>query len=220
MGRWLLRSSVAAVVVVACACPTLGGAITLTDGSRLVGTIVRLGEGKLIIETQFAGTLEIDASLVAMIESEQKLVVGMASGDRLVGPIQWSEATQRPTVLTQMGGIPIEMEMVEAAWPEGEKSPDELALEDELARAQEEYEKKQPKWSGTLEAGVSATEGNSDTLKARGKAEIRRQSEKDLLRFWVAGDYSEENDKRSAAEVRGGSYYEYLFTERLFAFGS
>ena len=220
MGEWMLKCLAAVGLVTTCAMPSLGDVVVLTDGSRLVGAIGRLGEGKLTIETQFAGTLKIDAGLVASMESDQKLVVGMASGDRLVGPIHWSEDTERCMVMTQMGGIPVEMDKIEAVWPQGDKSPEVLAMEEQLAQTQAEYEKKKPKWSATLEAGVDATQGNSDTLEARGRVELRRQSEKDLLKFWVWGDYAEENDKRSVAEVRGGSYYEYLFTERLFAFVS
>ena len=51
--------------------------VELSDGSRLLGTVERWGDGKLILATQFAGTLEIDASLVVTIQTDQPVNVGI-----------------------------------------------------------------------------------------------------------------------------------------------
>lgn len=192
--------------------------ITLTDGSRIVGTVERLGNGKLTLVTKFAGTIEIDASLVQSIATDETVNVGMTTGDRLVGPIEWKAELDHAVIQTELGGIPIKVDQVEAIWPEGAKSPEELALEEQTEQARKEMEALRAKWELTFEFGMSIREGNTKTSRFRGGGELRRRSPKDLLKFYVYGTYSEENYRRSESEVRGGAYYEHLITERWFAF--
>ena len=199
--------------------PGAADVITLSDGSRLIGTVERMGDGKLILVTKFAGTLEIDATQVTLVETEQKVNVGMTTGDRLVGTIEWSPAVEHPVVQTELGGLPITTDKIEAIWPEGEKSPEVLAMEEQIAKVQEEMEAQRPRWTATLEAGLFYTDGNSEIFRASARAEAQRTTVKDLLKFYVSGEYSEEDKERSAHEIKGGAYYEYLFTERWFAYG-
>lgn len=199
--------------------PGAADVVTLSDGSRLIGTVERLGDGKLILATQFAGTLEIDATQVTAIETEQTVNVGMTTGDRLVGPIEWSEVVERPVVQTELGGIPITTDKIEAIWPEDGKSPEVLAMEEQIAKAREQTEAQRAKWALTFEAGVFYTEGNNNILRASGRAEAQRTSLEDLLKFYLSGEYSEEDEERSTHEVKGGAYYEYMFTKRWFGYG-
>lgn len=216
-----MRTAQLAVVVLPLLFAATVGAdvVTLTDGSRLLGTVERMGAGKLVLATKFAGTIEIDAAMVASIETDQTVNVGMTSGDRLVGPIEWKPQIERAVVQTEMGGVPISVENVEAIWPKDGKSPEVLAMEEQIAKIREEAEAQQAKWTAIFEAGVFFTEGNNDVFRAHGRAEAIRQSAKDLLKFYVSGEFSEEDDERSTHEVKGGAYYEYLFTERWFVYG-
>lgn len=192
--------------------------ITLSDGSRIIGTVERLTDGKLILATQFAGTLEIDKSLITTIDTDGRHVVGLTTGDRLVGEIDWKPELDRAVVMTEMGGIPISIDKVEAIWPVGAKSPEVIALQLQTAKIQAEIEAKAARWTATLEAGLNFQEGNTDRLEARGRAELRRTAEKDQLRFYLSGEYTEQNDRRSAAEVKAGLGYEHALTERVFAY--
>ena len=193
--------------------------VTLSDGSRLLGTIERMADGKLKLITQYAGTIEIDASMVRSVETDEPVNVGMSSGDRLVGPVRWQPEIDRAVVETEMGGVPINADRVEAIWPKDGKSPEALALEAQIAKVQEEAEAARAKWSATFEAGLFYTDGNKEVFRVMGRAEARRKSADDLLKFYVAGEYSEEDKQRSTNEVKGGAYYEYMFTERWFGYG-
>lgn len=212
----LFAAGVLAVLV-----PPHAGAdvVVLTDGSRLLGTVERMGGGKLILATQFAGTIEIDSAMVTSIETDEPVNVGMASGDRLVGPIQWKHEIDRAVVETEMGGVPIAVERVEAIWPKDGKSPEVLAMEEQIAKVEKEAEAAQAKWAATFEAGLFFSEGNNNVFRASGKAEVRRTSLKDLLKFYLSAEYSEEDNVRSSHEVKAGAYYEYLFTTHWFGYG-
>ncbi len=201
------------------ATPVVADVVTLSDGSRLLGTVERMGNGKLILATKFAGTIEIDATMIASIQTDQPVNVGMDSGDRLVGPVEWKPQIDRAVVQTEMGGVPVSIDRITAIWPQDGKSPEVLAMEAQLAKAQEEADAAMARWSATLEAGLFVTEGNKDIFRASGRAEARRTSAKDLLKFYISGEYSEEDDERSTSEVKGGAYYEYQFTQRWFGYG-
>jgi putative salt-induced outer membrane protein YdiY len=198
--------------------PATADVVTLRDGSRLIGTVVRMQDGKLTLETQFAGTIEIDASMVTSVATDQPVSVGMDTGDRLVGPMAWKPEIERAVVETAMGGVPVEVARISAIWPQGAKSPETLAMEEQIAQVRKEVEKARAQWTWTLEAGVTLTDGNSDTLEARGGTELVRKSADDLLRFYLTGQYAEQNDERSASEVIAGMYYEYMLTRRFFAY--
>jgi putative salt-induced outer membrane protein YdiY len=185
-----------------------GDVVTLTDGSRLVGTIQRLGDGKLVLTTKFAGKLEIDADKVVSLATEDKVNVALESGDRLVGPMA-AEADDRSVVQTVIGNLDIKLEDVTAIWPQGAKSPEQIS-------AQKELDEKLGKWSFTAEAGLTAREGNTDRFDAMGRMLLERKSNKDLLQFYLRGQYSEANDERNVAEVIGGILYEHNLTDRLY----
>ena len=193
--------------------------VTLSDGSRLLGTVERMADGKLTLVTQFAGTIEIDTTMVSSIQTDQEMAVGMDSGDRLIGLIEWQPEIERAVVQTEMGGVPIAVDRVEAIWPKDGKSPEVLAMEAQIAKVKKELEAQRAKWAARLEAGFFLTEGNKDIFRAYGRAELYRTSPKDLLKFYLSGEYAEEDDNRNTHEIKSGAYYEYLFTERWFAYG-
>ncbi len=206
--RRLLLAVVLVGVVAACGWADV---VTLSDGSRLVGVFGRLDGDKLIIETLFAGTLEIDATHVVRIETEGPKFVEMSSGDRLVGRIEWQPAADTAVVQTEMGGVPIKVDNVVAVWGPDDKSPEQM-------RHEAEMEAKRPRWAFEAEIGATKKTGNTETMDFHGRLELRRKTDKDLLKFFVTGVYGEEDDLRNTAEVIGGAEYEYLFTDRAFAY--
>lgn len=193
--------------------------VTLTDGSKLLGSVERMEDGQLVLHTEFAGTLEIDASMIATVQTDEPVNVGMDTGDRLVGPIEWKPEIEAGVVQTAMGGIPVKLERVSAIWPQDGESPEVRAMQEQIAKVEAEAEAARARWELTAELGLLYTEGNSDTMDFRGRIEARRVAPRDLLKLYVSGEYSEENDERSAHEVKGGAYYEHLFTKRFFGYG-
>lgn len=204
-----------ALLILACLAtvtsPVGADIIEMADGTRLVGTITQITDDTIVIETTIAGTLKIDRTKLLSLQTDQPFNVSLASGDKLVGPIAITADSDKPVVKTAMGDIPVSVDDIDAVWGKDAKSPEILAMEKEL-------QKKLPDWSLTVEAGITFTEGNSDTLDARGGFDLRRKTDRELLRFYLTGAYAEENDDRSEAEVKGGIGYENNITERFFAY--
>jgi putative salt-induced outer membrane protein YdiY len=184
--------------------------VTLTDGSRLVGQVERLSGGKLKLVTEFAGALEIDAAKIESLTTEGKINVKLPSGDRLVGPVIGQKG-DRSTIQTAVGDVDVQIAEADAIWPEGALSPEEIA-------AQEEIDARVGKWSFTAEAGITNREGNTDRLDAMGAMVLQRKSSKDLLQFYLNGQYGEQNGIRNVAEVIGGIFYENNITDRFYWF--
>ncbi len=199
-----------------CAAPLLADTVTLSDGSRLVGRVERLSDGQIRITTEFAGELTVPAEMVRGIDTSDDVNVEMNSGDRLVGKLDMTENSG--SVQTAMGRVSFKPDAVAAIWNKDGKSPEAIVLEQQVAAAKAEAEAARAKWELSIEAGVLYQDGNTESLSARGRIEVRRRSDKELLLFYLAGDYAEQFERRSAAEARAGARYEYNFTERWFGF--
>ncbi len=146
--------------------------------------------------------------------------VGVSTGDVFVGENKSSEVGECVQVGTAFGEIDIPVSAIAAIWPEGGVSPEAEAMKEQVAKERKELEARVGKWGMTVEAGWLLKEGNKDLMNARGKITAQKKSTQDLLRFYISGEYAEDNDLRNAAEAKAGAYYEYLLTKRLYLFGS
>ena len=184
--------------------------VTCTDGSRVVGRVEAIGGGQVTIVTDFVGSLSIELAKVASIATDERVHVEFASGDTLVGAIAPADEAGSITVQSEIGNIPASIASVEYVWPDGAESPHVVeARAAEAAKA----EGLRPKWSAVLEGGLTRQEGNTDSLEGHGRFDAKRKTSEDLLHFYLAGRYDEQNKKRSTNEYFGGIRYESALSE-------
>ena len=190
-----------------------GDTIHTTDGSRIVGRIERMEGGKLSIATGFAGTLELETEQIKAIEIDEPLTVEFTTGDRVVGTMDVGADRKSSIVKTELGDLRVTPDKIAAIWPVGGESPEVVALK---AKVEETRKALTPVWTTTLEAGGSATEGNTDTLEAHGRLDVKRKTDGDLLHFYLAAKYHEDDDNRTANEYRGGINFENQVTDKWY----
>ena len=183
-----------------------------TDGSQIVGKVVRMAEGSLTIQTAFAGELTIAADQIAGLAIDEKVNVALASGDTLVGTVTAGQGGQGAVVASLVGDIPVEAGQIAAVWAEGAESPAVAAAK---VAADAEIAKYKPNWSATLEGGVTKKEGNTESLEGRGRFVVRRRTSEDLLRFYAQAEYGEIDRQRNRNEYIGGVYFENNLTDRF-----
>ena len=186
--------------------------VTLKNGSRIVGQVERLEDGKLRITTDFAGELLIDFENVRGISTETPRTVQLDTGERNVGPMQFDETTGQ--AVAAPGDAPdrrIDVDNVQSLWHPEDDSP-------ELAAAKKAAEDARAKWTVQLLAGLNGQSGNSERLSINGRAEANRTTPEDRLKIFAEGRYSKENGVRTANEIIGGSILEVDITDRLFWF--
>lgn len=201
------------VAHVACVATARADVVHTADGSRLVGTIKVMSGDKLVIETDIAGRLEIDAAKVVAVETSAPVTVEFDSGDRLVGVMTAPGGGDSSVMQTALGELEVDAGRIKSMWRVGEPSPEVVAERELAAKRLEAYK---PDWNFTLEAGVNMTEGNTETLNARGRLDLKRKTQDDLLAFFLAADYAENNDIRNRNEIRGGVTYENDLTQKWF----
>lgn len=206
----LLMIAVAGCLITA---PVIADVLLTTDGSRIIGHIERIYQGKARISTEFAGTLEIDVTKLAAVGTDAPVTVQMTSGDRLVGIIEIRSDGEPSVIHASIGDIPIEMRQISALWAANGEDPEAVAIKEKF-EAQKELLR--PKWSATLEAGGVMKEGNADTIDGRGRFDVKRKTPDDLLEFFLAAEYSEQDDVRTRNEYRGGVRFENKINKRKY----
>ncbi len=223
MGGMKIPRTIALISALLAAVAVEADVVTTSDGSRLVGRVIRLHDGRLVIETSIAGTIELDASQITAMDVDGSVNVQFDSGDRLVGRVTSSEKANTSVVETAIGHIEVETAKVASIWPEGVDSPEVVIAKRQAEDARTAYHKEMeeriagltPKWTAALEAGILRTEGNTDRLEARGRFDLRRQTDEELLHFYLAADFGEQNEVRTENEYKGGIRYDRNLTERL-----
>lgn len=86
------------------ALPSLGDTVWLKNGDRLTGQISVLDGGKLLIETEYGGSIPVKWSQVATLESDRQLLIKQ---DDVTGEIAKSlQAADDGTVVLNNGGAP------------------------------------------------------------------------------------------------------------------
>jgi putative salt-induced outer membrane protein YdiY len=185
--------------------------VILKDGSRLVGQVERLADGKLKIKTDFAGELTIDAAKVQGLTTEKPVNVQLTGGEVPVGTLSYTAAGQK--VLA--AGLPertIDVGQVTGLWQPGTDSP-------EVAAAKQKAEDAKPKWSLRLEAGLDGATGNSERFGLLGRAEGRMTTESERLLLYLQERYAQENGTETVNNVLGGARLEVDFTKAWYGYG-
>ncbi len=201
------RNYVMAVVLgLSLATGAMADTVMTSDGSTIVGNIEKIADGKLVLATQAAGRLEIDLAMVTGIATDQVVSIELTSGDTLLGAVEPAAEAGTVTVRSEVGDISTATSNIVLLWSEGAENP----------RVAAQLEAAQPKWTATLEAGVTRTEGNTDTLEGHGRFDVKRKTSEDLLEFYLAGNYGEENKRRTKNEYFGGIRYENNMTDRSY----
>lgn len=175
--------------------------VYLQNGSHIVGTITGVKDGKLLVDTEFAGEVSIALDAIQGMETEDENGFKFDSGEVLSGRLQFKNGRQ---------------ELVRGDTHIDVMPGDIVAVGDpaELSDPGPEIN-----WSGRAEFGLTLEMGNTERVVVHGRVSTTRATELDRLTLYFRGDYAEENDNKTTNEALIGTTYEYDVTERIFVFG-
>jgi putative salt-induced outer membrane protein YdiY len=204
----------AVILLLAVFCPSApAGQLTLKNGDRITGTIVRSDGKTVTIKSTYAGEINVAMSAVESIVSDEPLAVATADGSTVVGPV----ATECGTLA--VNSAPARSVSVPLAAVAALRSKAEQALF-ERRRDAEIYQL----WSGTVDTGFSLTRGNSDTTTFTAGLNATRQTAKDKITVYATNVFARNSTSgtaiTSASAVRGGARYDVNVSDRVFMFGS
>jgi small nuclear ribonucleoprotein (snRNP)-like protein len=212
------RVGIAVVFLCICAAGAAADQVTLKNGDRLTGTIVKTDDKAetLLIKTEFAGDVTVKWEAVTSLEATQPLHLTLKDGRTIVGTVTTADGALDVTTKTQ-GELKAPKESVAIIRNDAEQTVHDAAI----------YRKEHPKfvdyWSGLFDTGLSLTSGNSSTLNYTLTAKTARVTEKSKISMYATSVYGKNNavspTETIAHEIRGGIRGEGDFTERFFAFG-
>jgi putative salt-induced outer membrane protein YdiY len=192
--------------------PAVADQLSLKNGDKLTGKIVKSDGKAVVIETEYAGTITIVWDSVTSITSDGPLYMTLADGRTITGVVS---TTGEQIEVRSDGAAPVATPKATIA---ALRSPSEQA----------EYERLQDpglfeQWTGRLSAALGLTRGNSDTTNIALGFGASRSTPRDKIAASPAPLHppdSPDGDSRTPSNaIRGGLRYDYNFTERWFGYG-
>ncbi len=190
--------------------------ITLVNGDRITGTIVKADVAALTMKTKAMGDVTIAAAEIAAIQSDQPLYLGLSDGQTVAGTVS-TDGDKLQVTTKETGSVTLSRAAVATIRNEAEQAF-------YLAEA-ERY--RNPGlldlWSGFADAGLSLASGNTDTLTFTLGANAVRETRRDKTSLYVGSLYGRsEVDGESlttAKAIRGGARYDIFLSDRFSVFG-
>lgn len=200
------------IILLALGVEVLADQITLKNGDRLTGKIVKAEGGKLFIKTDLLGEVAVDLAAVTAITTDQPLYVTLADGRTLSGELSTS-------------GDKAELRTAGASAVVIDRSTISLVRSAEEQRV---YERSLhpgwlEQWSGGADLGMALTSGNSDTLNVALGLAMTRATTRDKTSAYAAAVYSRDStsgtSRTVANTIRGGLRYDRDINGKLFGYG-
>jgi len=185
--------------------------ITLKNGDRLTGTVVK-GDGKtVVLHTEAAGDVTIQYAAIQDIKTDQELHVSLKDGKTAVGPV--TTADGKIEVATKSGGtVEAAKDDVTLIRNDAEQAAYDKSLHPGLAHG----------WNGGANVGFSVARGNSQTENLALAFNAVHPTLNDKITLYASSIYAK-NDLPAPGTVganveQGGLRYDRNVNPRLFVF--
>lgn len=204
--RYLASSLTAMMAASGAAWPDV---LHLHNGDRISGTVIRITDALIAIQTEYAGEIRVNRDQVRAIETDEAKSFQTKDGETVRGRLRLDDGTQ--ALETDNASAPFALEAIQlgAAGPE--------ALE-ALVKEQERAQK--PKlWSGALDSGITLRSGETDTLDASLDLTLTRKQPKNMLTLKFNAAYGEAESVLNTQRAGAQGKWQVYPRERLFYFG-
>ena len=211
----MFRSALVSLFLSLFALSTLADQITLKNGDRLTGTIVKSDAKTLVIKTEFAGDVNVKWEAITDIVSSQPLHLALKDGQTIVGPV--TTVNGKIDVATKETGT---VETSKDAVVTVRDDAEQKSYDEEIDRLRHPH--LTDYWSGLLDTGLSATRGNSESLTFNLSGKAARVTDRDKISAYTEAIYSKSTvngvSSTTAHDIRGGVRGDVNMTERLYIF--
>jgi putative salt-induced outer membrane protein YdiY len=190
------RGLVALVCATALVAELAADVVETKNGARIVGKVVRISEGAISVETDYAGMLAIKQSEVVSVTTDAPVAVRLASGTRMDGKVTGAPDGTL-TIVGSDGTITTTVGKVAASWTAGSKDPEIAAMERH--------------WAYEAAVDVTGRNGNKDQLGTAASLRAVLKTMQDTLQFYTAYDRQETDGLKSADQFKAGVDYQNNF---------
>jgi putative salt-induced outer membrane protein YdiY len=201
------------LTLIVCSIALFGDQITMKNGDRFSGAVIKLDGKNLVFKSDYAGNITVPWAEVAAISSTMPLSLTLQDGQLVVGQV--TTADNKFVVQTHDAGT------VTAA-------RDSVQMVRSQAEQAEADRYRNPRitdlWAGFLDLGYAAARGNSTTNNLNVSANATRATSRDKIDVYFTSLYA--SNKVSGKSVvtanaeRGGIAYNLNVTPRTFVFSS
>jgi len=198
----------AALVVLLGSCLVQADELVLEDGSRLIGTVQAITDEHVVLETVYAGTIEVKRETIRGMSTDAEWRVVLDSGERMVGALQWNAAEGQRLESDLAGMMALDRSAITAL--EDPATPVIATAEQRAAAV----------WSGDVSLSVNGASGNTDEFSANPRVSALRETEFDRLKMGLQGRFASQDGDETENEVIGTIGLERDFTDRWFTFGN
>ena len=194
----------------------LADQITLKNGDRLSGSILKYDGKNLVLKSDLAGEVTIPWDNVTIMTSTNPLNVTLKDGQKIVGTVT-TDGTKFNVATKDTGAVTAARENVQYIRSESEQK----AYDTEIERF------RNPRlvdlWTGTFDLGFAETHGNTDTQTFTLGATAVRATARDKITVNYQQIYSSSNvsgtSLTTANAKRGGIAYNLNVAPKAFVFG-
>lgn len=211
-----MRALIVFVVLIyaVAALPALADQVSLKNGDRLTGTIVKSDGKTLVLHTDYAGDVTLQMSAVQSLESDEPLHVQLQDGRNAAGNVTTSDGNIQ---VAASSSAPVEAPI--ASITTLRNNAEEAAYEKSLHPGFFED------WKTGLNLGFALTRGNSETENLSLGFLAARQTLHDKLSAYANSVYATNNapgavPATTANTAGGGARYDRDVHDDLFAFAN
>jgi putative salt-induced outer membrane protein len=191
----------------------LADQITMQNGDRLSGTILKSDGKTLVIKTDYAGEVTVQWPEIEQITSVKPLHVGLKSGQTIAGPVTTSDGSlkvQPPNAAP----VTVARDTVAFLRGEAEEAAYEKSLHPGLLNG----------WVVGADVSFAVTRGNSETENLALAFTSARKTLHDQISAYANSVFAANNapgavPSTTADAVQGGARYDRNVAARLFGFG-
>ena len=199
-----------------CATAVQADQLTLKNGDRLTGTIVKSDAKTLLLKTDFAGNINLEWAAVTSIVSSQTLHLALKDGQTIVGTVTTADG-KFEVATKETGPVTASKNAVAGVRNDAEQK----AYDDQIDRLRHPH--LTDFWSGLLDTGLSLTRGNSESLTYSLAGKAARVTDRDKISVYTTAIYSNSTvngiNSTTAHAIRGGVRGDLNVSEHLFVFG-
>jgi len=186
--------------------------VSLKNGDRLTGTVVKSDGKTLVLHTDAAGDVTLQFDAIQDIKTEQELHVSLKGGKTAVGPVTTSD--NKIEVATKTAGtVEAEKADVTLIRNDAEQAAYDKSLHPGLLHG----------WIGGANVGFSVARGNSETENLALAVNAAHPTLNDKITIYVSSIYTTNQlatPSTVANLVQGGLRYDRNLNPKLFAFGA
>lgn len=174
----------------------------LQSGDRLTGEIDSISGGKVILETDFAGTIGVKLDTILQMESEKVFELRTNEGNRVRGQFTVTSDAQQ---FRPEEGEPADLDLGTVA----SARENHLGLRDLGSD-----------WSNRFEAGISASTGNTETSAQNYLLESILTRHRSDHKLGFTYNTQEDDDVKTKENLQIGYRYRRFFGERWYGLGN